>query len=141
MPGRWADIIVIWGMSLRFMGVQASTNAFVCFKDLLGGTTPRIKAVDHESGVKAGDSSTKDLDSEFLTTFWSFRGRPSVGNGLNTDIRRRLVSVLEPRVDSSRYIYTSGLCGAKSSHEQETKRSPDAGFLQLLVYMLPVPLS
>ena len=69
------------------MGVQASTNPFVCLKDLLGDTTPRIKGVDHESGVKGGDSSTKDLDSEFLTTFWSFRGRPSVGNGLNTDIR------------------------------------------------------
>ena len=56
-------MIVIWGMSLKFMGVQASANAFICFKNLIGDTTLRIKGVDNEGGVKAGDSSAKDPDN------------------------------------------------------------------------------
>ena len=67
--------------------IYASTNAFACFKDLLGDTTPRTKGVAHGNGVKAGDSSATDPNSEFFTPFWSFRGRSSVGNGLNIDIR------------------------------------------------------
>ena len=124
-------------MSPTFMGVQASTNAFACFKDLLGDATPRTKGVDHEIGVKGGDSSAKDPDSGFLTTFWSFRGRPSVGNGLNTDIRWCLVGVLEPRVDSSRYIYTSELCGAQSSPEKRSKNPPTRGFSNYLCICFP----
>jgi hypothetical protein len=112
------------------MGVQASANAFVCFKDLIGDTTFRTKGVDHEGGVEASDSSAEDPDGEFLTRFRSFRGHFSVKNSHIIDIRWRLVRVFEPRVDSSRYINTGELGGAQSICGKEAKRPSDAGFSQ-----------
>lgn len=120
------------------MGVQASANALVCLKDLIGDTTIRTKGVDHEGSVKASDSGTKDADSEFRAPFWSLRGRVLVRNGRNIGIRWRLVSGVEPRVDSSRYIDTGELCSAESSFGKETERTSYAGVLQLLVDLLLV---
>jgi hypothetical protein len=102
-------------MAFEFMCVQASAESFVCFNDLIGNATIRTKGVDHECGVETGHSGTKDPDGEVLLPWWTFRGLVLVKNSFDVDIRRRLLGVVEPRVDSRRYIYPGELGCAQVS--------------------------